>query len=568
MRKSKILNNYSILNFHERHQLLVEWNNTKKDYPENKVLHQLFEEQAEKTPNQIAIVYKNEELTYAQLNQKANQLARYLREIGIGPDMLVAIAVEKSFEMIIGVLGILKAGGAYVPLDPDYPIERLQFLLKDAKISVLLIQSHLQNKLKKDLSVYTGQIIIIDKFQEILLRKNSNNLTQIVHPYHLAYVIYSSGSTGLPKGVLIEHEKIVQRLFFLKDLYQLKYDDSFIHYSSISIDASLEEYLLPLISGAKCYFFSYTKDHDPRSLLEFIYANKITTFNSTPSFLQNLEKFYSGVVNNNHIIKRILTGGESLSQSLAKRLVSKAETIWNLYGPTETTIDATAFSFSTMTEAENVCIGRPVANMKIYILDTYLNPVPIGEIGEIYIGGTGLARGYLNRPDLTAQRFIPNPFIESNDLNQRKCLRLHKTEDLGRYLPDGNIEFLGRIEDLVMINDSRVELQDIELALTQHNDINYAIVIPKEDKVVGKYLIAFLIPHDNVITPLSKSFIIQEEDNFPTLVEELNNHLSRSFPNYMIPSRFIFIDKIPLTPNGKVNKKALLYLYHTLQHPE
>ena len=557
----------SLLTASEQHQLLIEWNDTKADYPEYKTIHQLFEEQVEKTPNNVAVVYENQELTYQQLNERANQLAHYLRSLGVSPDILVAIAVEQSLEMIIGLLGILKAGGAYVPLDPDYPPERLQFMLEDTKVSVLITQAHLQDKLKKTLSSYRVKIIAVDQIDQILQQQKGDNPTSLTLSHHLAYTIYTSGSTGKPKGVLVNHENLANLLDYFRKKVNINPSDVFLGITTFTFDIAGLEVYLPLLKGSKLLVANKKATTNPSQLIKLIDDCNVTIMQGTPSTWQMLlESHWLGKQD-----LRILCGGEAPTLDLINKLLNKANIIWNVYGPTETTIWSSSKSYSQKNLCTSLSIGHPISNTQIYILDSYINPVPIGVSGEIYIGGDGLARGYLNRADLTAEKFIPNLFMNEKDLKEKnryyKSLRLYCTGDLARYLPNGNIEFLGRIDDQVKIRGFRIELGEIESALTQHNDVSQAVVIARKTESGYKQLVAYVVPQvrllssldkDVVLAPPSKEeFSVFKGESISFLTEDLRNHLFRFLPDYMIPAFFVFINKIPLTSNGKINRKAL-----------
>lgn len=577
---SSSVHNLPLLTSQERQQILIEWNNTKTDYPEGKTIHQLFEEQVTKTPNNIAVVYEDQELTYEQLNQKANQLAHYLRTLGVGPDVLVAIAVDRSFEMIIGLLGILKAGGAYVPLDPDYPEERLQFMLEDTKASVLITQTSLQDKLKETLSSYKDEIVVIDQIEPMLQQQKTNNLPSLSLPHHLAYVIYTSGSTGKPKGVSISCDSVYHQLVCMQEKYKLESKDIMLTKTSFGFDAFVWESLWPVIHGSKILLAPSSHIYsDPLCLKKVIQEKNISICFITPTLLENYIDTCSITKN----LRLVITGGEALSNEVRQRFISsfKNTNLYLAYGPTEAAISVTHWDCREEGYKEKTPIGRPISNTQIYILDSYQNPVPIGVSGEIYIGGAGLARGYLNRPDLTAEKFVPNSFVNADELRDELegreleegktgshlSLRLYRTGDLARYLPDGNIEFLGRIDDQVKIRGFRIELGEIESVLCGHGDVSQAIVMAREDEPGHKQLVAYVVPPEKSLSSLDKETVLtssnKEEfatlsgESLPSFTEDLRNYLALSLPDYMIPAFFVFIDKVPLTPNGKIDRKAL-----------
>ncbi|MGK7901220.1 MAG: amino acid adenylation domain-containing protein [Hormoscilla sp.] len=475
------LSELPLLRSRERHQLLVEWNDTQVDYPQDKyTISQLFEEQVEKTPDAVAVVFEEQQLTYGELNAKANQLARYLQTLGVKPEVLVGICVERSIEMVVGIFGILKAGGAYLPLDPTYPAERLVFMLEDAQVPVLLTQSSQKEKLPET----KAQVVCLDIEAEMLSRLSSENLSSGVMPGNLAYVIYTSGSTGKPKGVMISHQAICNHTQWMQDTFPLSEQDKVLQKTPISFDASVWEFYAPLVVGAQLAIAPPDWQKDSRSLIEIIARHQVTIVQMVPSLLQVLLSIQE--IETLQSLKRIFCGGEPLPFTSIEIILNTFNVeLINLYGPTEACIDATFWQCSA--KESIVPIGRPVANTKTYILDSHLQPVPVGVPGELHIGGTGLARGYLNRPELTAEKFISNPF--SDDPNSR----LYKTGDLARYLPDGNIEYLGRIDNQVKIRGFRIELGEIEAVLAQHPDIQEAVVIVQEEQPGEKRLVAYLV---------------------------------------------------------------------------
>lgn len=472
----QLISELSLLTPAEQQQLLVEWNNTKKDYPQDKCIHQLFEEQVERSPNAVAVVFEGEELTYRELNTRANQLAHYLRSLGVGTEVLVGICVERSLEMVIGLLGILKAGGAYVPLDSAYPQERLAFILEDSSASVLLTQPQLVEKLPQP----SSRIAYLDFELEQIAFQSQSNPHSLVTPNNLAYVIYTSGSTGKPKGVAIEHHSTAAFLSWTEKSFTSEDITGILASTSICFDLSVFELFVPLCRGGKVILAD-----NALSLPTLAGASEITLINTVPSAIAELVRLKSIPAG----VRTINLAGEALPNKLVQKLYEQTNVrqVFNLYGPSEDT------TYSTVALVEKgariVTIGRPISNTQIYLLDSYLQPVPIGVSGELYISGDGLARGYLNRPDLTEERFIPNPF--SNEPEER----LYKTGDLARYLPDGNIEFLGRIDNQVKVRGFRIELGEIEAALDQHPDVKEVAVICREDTPGNKHLVAYLVSH-------------------------------------------------------------------------
>ena len=491
----------SLLTEQERHQLLVDWNNTTKEYPSDKCIHQLFEEQVELTPDSEAVLFEDKQLTYRELNQRANSLANHLRTLGVGSEVLVGICVERSLEMVVGLLGILKAGGAYVPLDPAYPAERLVFMLEDASVAVLLTQARLVESLPK----HQGRIVCLDTDWEIIERQSEANLISEVKLDNLAYVIYTSGSTGKPKGVQVLHSAVVNFLTSMRRCPGLTDQDTLLSVTTLSFDIAALEIFLPLSVGGRLVMVSRSVATDGTQLLERLNDCVATVMQATPATWRLL--LAAGWSGSPQL--KILCGGEALSRELANQLVEKGASLWNLYGPTEATI------WSTIDRVDNtegtVCIGRPIANTQIYLLDEHLQPVPVGVPGELYIGGAGLARGYLNRPELTAQKFIVNP------LSQEPSARLYKTGDLARYQRDGNIEYLGRIDHQVKVRGFRIELGEIEVVLSQHPDVRESVVVKREDASGNQRLVAYIVSN---LTPERipfKSECLAEFDGNPAV---------------------------------------------------
>ncbi|WP_442937952.1 amino acid adenylation domain-containing protein [Nostoc sp.] len=517
----------------EQQQLLVEWNDTGVDYPLDKCIHQLFEEQVDSTPDAVAVVFENQQLTYQQLNSRAKQLAHYLKSLGVGADVLVGICVERSIEMVVGLLGILKAGGAYVPIDPNYPSDRLSFMLEDAQVRVLLTQQQLKEKLPQ----HQGQVVCLDTdWQFISQSSEDNTLAQLtvgiatVQATNLAYVIYTSGSTGQPKGVMLSHRNLCNHMFWMQTTFPLTEKDKVLQKTPFSFDASVWEFYAPLLVGGQLLLAQPGGHADTAYLLEVIAQQQVTTVQFVPSLLQILIE--QGGLETCHSLKQIFCGGEVLPIALQNDLLSNLNVnLHNLYGPTEACIDSTFWTCKLGIERQIVPIGRPIANTQIYILDEHLQPVPIGVAGELHIGGAGLARGYLNRPELTKEKFISNPFDNS---------KLYKTGDLARYLPDGTIEYIGRIDNQIKIRGFRIELGEIEALLNQHDDVQASVVTAREDTPGDKRLVAYVVPHQH--TPI---------------INELRQFLKAKLPDYMVPNAFVMLESMPLTPNGKVDRRTL-----------
>ena len=515
-----------ILTQEEEHKILVEWNKTAADYPKDKCIHQLFEEQVERTQNAVAVVYKEEQLTYKELNEKANQLAHYLQKLGVEPDTLVGICVERSLEIVIGLLGILKAGGAYVPIDSNYPAERIEYMLKDSAVSVLLTQEKISETLPK----IEAQKICLDRDWLTIAQENNNNPLSQVKADNLAYVIYTSGSTGKPKGAMNAHQGVVNRLSWMQETYRIDNKDKILQKTPFSFDVSVWEFFWTLATGATLIVAKPEGHKETDYLVEIIEKYQITTLHFVPSMLtvflenENLEKCQS--------LNRVICSGEALSFNLKETFKQKLNCqLHNLYGPTEVAIDVSFWDCRQTTEQKIVPIGKPVGNTQLYILDQQLKPVPVGISGELHIGGKQVGKGYLNRPDLTSEKFIPNPFGEG---------KLYKTGDLCRYLPDGNIEYIGRIDHQVKIRGFRIELGEIESLLSTHPEIRETVVVAREDQPSNKQLVAYVVP--------------QQE---PVNLSYLRDFLKEKLPDYMIPGAFVSLEALPLTPNGKVNRRAL-----------
>ncbi|WGV25115.1 non-ribosomal peptide synthetase [Halotia branconii] len=518
-----------LLSQQERHQLLVEWNDTYRPYPHSKCIHQLFEEQVEKTPNAVAVVYEDESLTYQQLNERANQLAHYLQTLGIKPEVLVGICIERSPLMIVGMLGILKAGGAYLPLDPAYPPERLVYMLQDAKIPVLLTQQELISQLPHT----QARVICLDTDSKVIETYSQENPTIEVSVDNLAYVIYTSGSTGQPKGVTVIHQA-VNRLVCNTNYISITAEHRVAQASNATFDAATFEIWGALLNGARLVSIEKEILLAPLELATQLRQQQIDVLFVTTALFNQLVNQVPGIF---QTLETVLFGGEAVDPTTVRATLQNQppKRLLHVYGPTENTTFSSWYLISEVPEkAINLPIGSPIANTQIYILDKHLQPVPVGVIGELYVGGDGLARGYLNRPELTQKSFIQNPFHDKN------CDRLYKTGDLARYLPDGNVEFLGRIDNQVKIRGFRIELAEIEAILTQHPLVRDAVAIAREDIPSVKNLAAYVIPE-----------LKQPTSN------ELRLFLQSKLPSYMIPASFTFLEALPITPNGKVDRRAL-----------
>jgi amino acid adenylation domain-containing protein len=520
----------SILPDAERRKILMEWNDTGIDYDRDLCLQDIFESQVERTPENVAVVYENQELTYRELDSRANQLAHFLKKLGVSPEVPVGLFMERSVEMVVGIYGIIKAGGAYVPLDPEYPSERVAFMLEDTQVPVLLTQDHLA----ADLPEHDTHVIRLDTEWGKIAQEPADKPSSGTEPNNLAYIIYTSGSTGKPKGVMNEHRGIVNRLFWMQDEYQLNEKDRVLQKTPFSFDVSVWEFFWPLQVGARLVVCRPGGHRDSDYLVSLITEQQITTLHFVPSMLQVfLEE--KGVENCTSI-ERVICSGEALPYELQKRFFERLNTeLHNLYGPTEAAVDVTYWRCRSRSDRRIVPIGFPVANTQMYILDSRLQPVPIGCTGELHIGGVQVARGYLNRPDLTSEKFIPDPF------SSQPGSRLYKTGDLSRYLSDGSIEYLGRTDFQVKIRGLRIELGEIESLLLELDDINQCAVMLREDRAGDKRLAAYLV----------------FEAGKDVAVTELRKYLLKKIPDYMVPHHFVRLDAMPLSPNGKTDRRAL-----------
>lgn len=509
----------------EEQQKLSKWNSTDLDYPKEYCIHHIFETQVEQTPDSIAIEFKDQHITYIVLNNRANQLAHYLKKLKVGPEVLVGIYLDRSIDMVVSLLGVLKSGGAYVPLDPSFPDERIAYMIKDAGVSVLLTHQNLLEKLPEN----QARVVCLDRDCLQIAKENSDNPDSGCTPQNIAYVIYTSGSTGKPKGVAVQHASLVNFLSSMQRTPGLTAKDTMLAVTTLSFDISALEIYLPLIVGARVILADKEEASNGRRLIELLKQSEATVMQATPATWRML--LDTGWQGNDSL--KMLCGGEALSRTLANELLEKGGELWNLYGPTETTV------WSAVLKVEKndgpVPIGFPIGNTKIYILDSNLQPAPLGAFGELYIGGEGLARGYLNKPELTAEKFLPDPF------SKKPGARLYRTGDVARYLPDGKIEFSGRLDYQVKIRGFRIELGEIETVCLQHPDIQEAVVVPKQILENDFRLVAY----------------IKYKSNKQLTVSELRKYLKKKLPDYMIPSLFVTMETFPLTANGKIDRKKL-----------
>src|SRR5215216_139913 len=516
-------------------QLLKLWNQTETDYPADSCVHQLFEKQAEQTPDAVAVVFEDNVLSYGELNRRANQLGHYLRELGVSPDTRVGLCLERSVEMVVGVLGILKAGGAYLPLDPQNPLERSRFMLEEAGVVVLLTQQHLLASLPQ-----CSQVISLDTDWESISQRSESNPRVTMSPENLAYVMYTSGSTGTPKGVSVVHRNIV-RLVKETNYAQFGPDEVFLQMAPMSFDAATLELWASLLNGGKLVVLS---PHQPTlpDLGAVLAQNQITTLWLTAGLFHLIVDEGLGHLSG---VRQLMSGGDTLSVKHVKQVLaglSEGRRMINAYGPTENTTFSSCHVMDQHSEVDTtVPIGRPIANTQIYVLDQKHQLVPLATAGELYLGGDGLARGYLNQPELTAEKFIPDPFSAEGGA------RLYRTGDRVRYLKGGELEFLGRLDQQVKLRGFRIELEEIQLQLVGSPGINTAVVVAREDEPGDKKLVAYIsldenghevLDHDEVIAGLRRS-------------------LQSRLPDYMVPSAFVILDTFPLTVNGKLDRKAL-----------
>ncbi|MCP4417209.1 MAG: amino acid adenylation domain-containing protein, partial [Chloroflexi bacterium] len=520
----------------EYQQIVVEWNQTTITLPSVQLTHELIAQQAMQTPDAPALVFAEQQMSYAELNGRSNQLAHTLQANGIGPEEKVGIFLDRSFEMVIAVLAVFKAGGAYVPLDPAYPPDRIAYMVADSGMSMILTAELL---LPNVLDYKTAVLCLDRDWDEQIGHHSDTNPISGAAIDNLAYIIYTSGSTGKPKGVMVSHDALVSHCITIKAHYDLTPQDTVLQFSSFSFDASLEQLLPSLMSGAKVVLRNLEVPSVSLFCQQMI-DMKMTVVDLPTAYWHQLTQDWDAVVAwlAHEQLRLLIVGGEAMS---AEHLQHWHEAgfsgvrLLNAYGPTETTITALICDLSSLSAAsqlDRVPIGRPIRGRRVYILDKQLQPVPIGVSGEIHIAGIGLARGYLNRPELTAEKFIPNPFASESGS------RLYKTGDLGRYLADGRIEFLGRVDNQVKIRGFRIELGEIEAVLQQQTAVQDAVVVARDNNETGLQLVAYVVGED-------------------LAVADLQTALGQVLPAYMVPTAIVPLDAFPLTPNGKIDHKAL-----------
>lgn len=549
------INDVEIMTEHVRQQVLEGWNETATDFPGHQCIHALFEAQVEKYPTCSALVFEGEQLNYRQLNNKANQLAHYLiDQHGIKPDTLIGVCLDRSLDMVICILGVLKAGAAYVPLEPSYPTDRLAYICGDACLGCVLTTQSLIERLSNNRT----PIICVDDnaYNTRIAEYNTHNIeldTVGIASNHLAYVIYTSGSTGQPKGVMVEHRSLVNQIDWLEKTFGSTPDDRFLLKTPFSFDVSISEFMWPLTVGA-CLVIAKPEGHrDPEYLSTLIQKQKITKTHFVPAMLSHI--LAAGQLGSCSSLAQVFSAGEALSMALVESFNRQCPNVdlYNLYGPTEATIFACGCApycnDAKYQKLAGAPIGYPVQNTQLYVLNNSLKPVPPGVIGELYIGGVGLARGYLNRNDLTAEKFIANPFYQNNAPSSNK--RLYKTGDMVRWLSDGNIEYIGRSDFQIKLRGLRIELGEIENALKRHADVQEALVLVTEHDGYDQRLVAYVVPQ-------SEKHLPQPDESANSLwLNTLRTSLSRSVPDYMRPSTFVVLKALPLSPNGKIDRKAL-----------
>ncbi|MEE1891248.1 non-ribosomal peptide synthetase, partial [Pseudomonas carassii] len=513
------LSRLPVLSAEERRQVLVDFNDTQVDYDLGQTLHGLIEAQVRRTPDAVAVRAEEGELTYRQLDEQANRLAHHLIALGVQPDDRVAICVERSLSMVVGLLATLKAGGAYVPVDPEYPAERIRHMLDDSAPLAVLVHGA-----TRDLpQLAEASLVDLDRPTWQAQPAQAPQVAGLT-PRHLAYVIYTSGSTGLPKGVMNEHAGVVNRLLWMQDAYGLGVDDVVLQKTPFSFDVSVWEFLWPLQTGARLVMARPGGHRDPEYLRAVIRDEQVSTLHFVPSML---DVFLAHGEVLPYQLKRVLCSGEALPGALVRRFQAQVPTVelHNLYGPTEAAVDVSAWH--CVTAPDNTPIGKPIANTTLYVLDGHGQPVPRGVAGELYIGGVQVARGYLNRAELTAERFLDDPF------GSRPGGRLYRTGDLARHLADGNLEYLGRNDDQVKIRGLRIELGEIQACLTRIEGVKEAVVLAREQRLVAYYTGALQAP------------------------DTLRSALLSQLPDFMVPASFTHLEALPLSPNGKLDRKAL-----------
>jgi len=542
------LSELPLLETEERRRMLVEWNRTELDYP-RKCIHQLFEERVDLAPEGLAAVFEDQSLTYGELDRRSNRLARYLRGLGVGSETLVGVCLERSLEMVVGIMGVLKAGGAYVPLDPTYPAERLAFMLEDTQAPVLLTQERLLPSLPLGRPEGGARVVRLDldwgAIEAETGPSGGERLANLSKPDGLAYVIYTSGSTGKPKGVLLEHHSVANFTQTTRILFEVTPKDRILQFASLCFDVSVFEIFTALLSGATLVLGSRETLLSPPDLTALMQREGVTITDLPPAVMALLpgEEFPA--------LRVAFVGGEAFSGDLVNRWVQPGRTFYNGYGPTEGTVTVIIYKCEG-TWDRSPPIGKPMYNQQAYVVDRNLQPVPVGVPGELCLGGAGLARGYLNRPELTAEKFVQNPFVDNPKA------RIYRTGDLVKYLANGDIEFLGRIDSQVKIRGFRIELGEVEAALAQHPRLKQVVVLAREDTPGQKRLVAYIVPKaDGPGGPDGPGEPGGPSGPGAPSVSELRSFLGERLPAYMVPSAFVTLEALPITSSGKVDHRAL-----------
>jgi amino acid adenylation domain-containing protein len=524
-------NHVDTLSFEDRQKLLVKWNDSASDYPRNLCIHQLFEQEADRRPDAVAIRLADEKLTYRQINERANQVAYRLRKLGVGPEVMVGTLLDRSLDLVVGLLGVLKAGGAFVPLDSNYPTERLEFMAADIAAPVILVQDAVVRRMSNPRWLH-GKAFSLDQNAGAIDQEDVENPVNRTTAENLAYVMYTSGSTGRSKGVMVNHRAVV-RLVKNTNYIDLSEREVFLQFSPVSFDASTLEIWGPLLNGG-CLAIMPPERQSLSDLGMAIREYGVTTLWLTAGLFNAMVEQR---IEDLRPLKQLLAGGDALSPSHVRKALESLPgcRLINGYGPTEGTTFTCCHTISADdAQANSIPIGRPISNTQVYLLDSENELVPAGDAGELCIGGDGLARGYLNQPELTAAKFVRHPFRPEQEA------RLYKTGDLARYLPDGSIEFLGRSDNQVKINGHRIEPGEIEAAVMHHHSVRSVVVVPRQDTPGEKKLIAYVVPGERGCS-----------------IPELRAYLQKKLPSHMLPAAFVLIDSLPLSPNGKVDRTAL-----------
>jgi amino acid adenylation domain-containing protein len=524
------ISDLDLLSGAEKARLVFGFNDTRAEYPSHKGVHELFQEQASKTPSSTAVAFEGEHLTYYELNSRSNRLAGHLRGLGAGPDMPVAVFLERSLEMVVALLAVLKAGGAYVPLDPIYSKQRLISIFDDARPAVLITQQRLVESLPSS----PATVLCLDTEWGAIAARSDANLASAVSADNLAYTIYTSGSAGLPKGVMITHGSLCNHMVWMQRDFPLSPEDRALQKTPCTFDASVWEFYAPLLAGAQLVMARPGGEMDGAYLVKVIAEKQVSILQLVPTMLQLfLEQEALGQCVS---LRRVFCGGEALAAELQDRFFARLDAdLVNLYGPTEATVQTVVWTCERESRRRIVPIGRPISNTQVFLLDKNLRHIAVGTFGELYIGGDPVGRGYLNCPDLTAENYIPNPYGE------RPGSRLYRTGDLARYLPDGVIEYLGRIDHQIKLHGFRIELEEIEAVLSRHPLVRGAVVAGGEYGPGQTRLVCY---------------VVCRRKSFPA-ISELRSYLKERLPNYMVPAAFVMLPTLPLLPNGKVNRKAL-----------